>query len=121
MSTTTYVETLILDHLIRDVPFSINGWYIGLFLTDPTKAGITSSEVSAGDYNRQPVTWTTANANSNEILWGPTTSSWGSVSYAALMDASASGNMIAYGAASVSVLAYTVVRIQAGNLQLVMV
>lgn len=74
--------------------------YIGLHVTDPTNAGLASTEISSvttPTYHRQMVTWSTpanrAVTNTNKIQWTalPRTE----IGYLGIWDAATNGNMLA--------------------------
>lgn len=97
-------------------------WYIALFTTNP---GETSggTEVSGGGYARQSATFTVTGdtaTNSAAIEFPEATSSYGTVTHVAIMDASTGGNQIAYAALSASKAIDTgdILRIPAGDLDI---
>lgn len=96
--------------------------YASLHYADPTAAGLTTTEVSGGSYERQSVTFAAADAlgeiaNTNDILFRllPTLSP--GLTHVAIWDAVTSGNMIWYeDIAQESVDSGDNVRFDAGNL-----
>lgn len=98
MPATTYFRDLVLGHALLQQPFSIEDWYVGLWRTNPTAAGLLSGEVEADDYARRTVLWNSSFTNSNEINWGAPISDWGTVTHVAVLNslAAGSGNMLAY-------------------------
>lgn len=98
MATTTYMESLILNHALLQQPFSISDWYVGLWTADPTIAGLLAGEVTAGDYARKPVTWDASFTNVSPIVWAPAVTDWGIVTYLCLLNSQvkSSGNMLLY-------------------------
>ncbi len=98
MATTTYMEGLILAHALLQQPFSISDWYVGLWIADPTVAGLLTNEVAAGEYVRRPVTWDSAFTNASQIIWPAATSDWGEVTYLCLLNSQTKGggNMLIY-------------------------
>ena len=82
-------------------------WYLALFTAAPSDTG-GGTEVGAGvGYARQSITFSAASggatANTNTLTFGPcTTSNWGTVTHAAIFDASSGGNMLWWGALSAS-------------------
>lgn len=73
-------------------------WYIALFTSNPDEDA-SGTEVSGGSYAREAATFTvTGNAatTSAAIEWAAATANWGTITHAAIFDASTSGNMIAY-------------------------
>ncbi len=98
MSATTYFEGLILGHALRQQPFSIKDWFVGLWLADPTAAGLLTDEVAAGDYARKPVSWDAAFTNDAAIVWAPATSDWGDINFVCLLNSQVKGggNMLIF-------------------------
>ena len=98
MAVTDYFEKLLLDHALNQQPFSIEDWYVGLWLTDPTVGGDLTGEVTADDYGRKLVDWTSAFDNDAQIDWAAATSVWGTVNWLALVNSpnKGSGNVLAY-------------------------
>lgn len=98
MPATTYFKGLVLGHALRQQPFSIEDWYVGLWTTDPTASGALSGEISASDYERKPVSWASDFTNTSLIEWPPATTNWGTISYLALMNSpnKGQGNMLGY-------------------------
>ncbi len=84
----------------RSYAFAHTNAYVGLFTADPTSSGDQTNEVGAAEYNRVQPTWDTVDADTETITgtvdFPEATSSWGSVSHVALLDASSGGNMMAY-------------------------
>lgn len=75
-------------------------WYIALYTVAPTDS-TAGTEVTGGSYARQAVTMSVTGdtaSNTAAVEWPEATASWGTVVAAAIMDASTSGNIIAYGA-----------------------
>ena len=94
-------------------------WYIGLFTSDPGETG-SGTEVSGGSYARESVTFSVSNdtaTNTANIEFPTATASWGTVSHAAVYDASTGGNIIAYAALTTSKAIDTgdILRIPAGD------
>lgn len=98
MSATTYFEGLVLGHALRQQPFSISEWYVGLWTDDPTAAGLLTDEVTAGDYTRKLVSWGAGNTNDTPIVWAQATSDWGVISFVCLLNSpvKGTGNMLIF-------------------------
>ncbi len=98
MSATTFFEGLVLGHALRQQPFSIADWFVGLWTADPTVAGLLTDEVAAGDYTRKPVSWDAANTNDAAIVWAPATSDWGDINFVCLLNSQVKGggNMLIF-------------------------
>ena len=98
MSATTYFEGLVLGHALRQQPFSIADWYVGLWTGDPTVAGLLTDEVATGDYTRKPVSWDAAFTNDAAIVWAPATSDWGNINFLCLLNSpvKGGGNMLIF-------------------------
>jgi hypothetical protein len=74
-------------------------WYIGLFTSAPTESGGT--EISGNGYTRKSATFTVTGdtaSNSNAVEFDAATGSWGTITHAAVFDASSGGAQIAYAA-----------------------
>lgn len=109
MSMTNFAENLVLTWLLTNSAATRpTAWYIGLFTATPGETG-GGTEVSTGAYARVAVTFTvsgtapTQGANSATLDYPTASGSWGTITHAAVFDASTSGNMLWYGALSASV------------------
>jgi hypothetical protein len=107
MGMTRYLRKKLGDHSIGKAAFTMpTTVYIGLFKDDPTDAGTLTQEVAAAGYARIAITslfgafdLTTGLAiNSNDVDFGIPAANWGTVTHAAILDASTSGNMLYFGA-----------------------
>ena len=98
MAATDFFEQLVLDHALRQQSFSIQDWYVGFWLGDPTSAGLLTDEVSAADYQRKPVLWAADFTNANLIQWAAPIASWGTLTYVCVLNSplKGSGNMCFY-------------------------
>jgi len=117
-----YLENALINETLRGTAFTaISTPYLALFTTDPTDAG-TGTEVSGGSYARTAITFAAPSngVTSNiAIITFPTcTSSWGTIAYIGIYDASTSGNLLYHAplTASKSVTTGDVFRIDTGNL-----
>lgn len=100
-------EQLMLQHTLGNQAFTAPGTvYVGLWtatLSD-TSTGATAGEVSGGAYARAAVPNSTVNwtysagsiANGTAITFAAATANWGTVTYAALLNASTSGTILYY-------------------------
>jgi hypothetical protein len=99
MSFTNHLETLILQWAFTTGSATRpTAWHVGLFTAAPGEAG-GGTEVSGGSYARQSATFTVSGnlaTNSAAIEWPAATASWGTISHAAVFDASTGGNMLGY-------------------------
>lgn len=107
-----YAANGFLDRMFRNQAFTVSANYVGLWTTTLTDAstGSTGTEVSGGSYARVAVNasgggspaWSAvsggATSNANTISFTTASGSWGTVTYAAVLDASSTGNMLMYGA-----------------------
>lgn len=107
---TNYLENEVLDHILgegaRDFT-SPAALYVGLFtaVTDGEAGSVT--EVSGNSYARTGVNFNAASggsADNNGAVTFPTASggNWGVITHAGIYDASSGGNLLFYGALSVS-------------------
>lgn len=120
MSTTTYLDTLILDKVLFDTDFHLpTSWYAALFGQNPGKAGQLGFEINAAEYARQAVTLSASYTNTNELTFPVATSSWGTVSHIGLVTASSGGYLAVYGAitgGSITVGAQEYVKVAVGGI-----
>lgn len=103
---TNFLENQLIDHVLRNTVYpSPTTVYLALFTAAPGEAG-GGTEVSAGGYARQPVTFDAPtdglSSNSAVITFGPATASWATITDFAIFDAVSGGNMLYYGAFSSS-------------------
>lgn len=114
MSFSDYTEQAIVNWLCRGtaMPTAPTNVYIAAFTASPTDVG-TSGEVVGNGYARIAVAATTAqwsahgtggpSSNVNDILFAAAaTANWGTVTHVARFDALTGGNMLDWGALSVS-------------------
>ena len=99
MDFTNYLADKLIKATVGDETFTApEKPYLALFTEDPTKDGLTSSEVAQASYNRQEVTMTDpvegVSTNANQVDWSTATSNWGNVGWIAIMDAPSSGSML---------------------------
>ena len=101
-----YLEDEILDHVFGGGDYTRPGTvYIALYTAAPSDTG-GGTEVSGGSYARAAVTNNATNfpassggakSNGTEIAFTPATANWGTVVAFAILDASSSGNFLAWG------------------------
>lgn len=105
-----YLENELLDHILRNeayvAPASV---WIALFTADNgLEAGTITGEVSGGAYARVEVGGTSgltfslaaagSSSNEQDITFPTATADWGTITNAAIMDASTAGNVLFHGA-----------------------
>jgi len=100
MSKTNYLETQLLNHVLRNTAYSSpTTVYVGLFTVAPDETG-GGTEVSGGAYARQSVTFTAPSpdsvSNSADVTFPIATGDWGTIVAYALFDAASAGNMLYY-------------------------
>lgn len=104
-SLTNTAEAMVLDWLFTTAtvsPVRPTTWYVALFTTTPGEAA-GGTEVTGGAYVRMAITFTrsgtapTQVANNANIEYPTATANWGTITGAAIFDASVSGNNLAYG------------------------
>jgi hypothetical protein len=98
MPKTQYLATIVLNQVLRALPFaSPAATYIALFTTAPTPTSM-GIEVSGGSYTRQPATFAAPasqqTSNSADVAFPIATAPWGSLVAFAVMDAPTGGNML---------------------------
>ena len=88
----------ILDHLTGRATYSQPTTYLALFEGDPLGAGAETETAGANGYARQPLAAAMSAASGGSItngtaaiLFGPSTTAWGTVDYFAVYDASTGG------------------------------
>lgn len=100
-----YLETALFNHVFRNTAYtSPSTLYLALFTSTATaadlEAGTLTNEVSGGSYARQVVTFGAptngAGSNSGTITFPTASALWGTIRFAAVMDASSSGNLLWY-------------------------
>jgi hypothetical protein len=131
---TNYAAGLILNEYFRyvnagaSVPVTM---YLGLSTTTINATGTGATEPSGGGYARVSISTSTGNwsapsagiiSNANAVTFPEATSSWGTITYVFLADASTSGNILYYEALSSSrtVDANTTVLFPASSIQILM-
>lgn len=109
-SLTDYGELELLDHVFENgayVPAATI--YMALFTGDPTDAGLLVNECSGNGYARTAIVFSAASSRTI-IQNGQVTfpqcvgGGWGTITHWGVMDASTSGNMLAYGALSTPIV-----------------
>ncbi len=95
---TNYLETNLLNHVLRNTAFSSpTTIYVGLFTVTPDETG-GGTEVTGGAYARQSVTFTApapdSCSNNADVTFPTATGDWGTVVAFALFDQSSGGNML---------------------------
>lgn len=122
MSKTNYLETAMLNHVLRAVPYTPPATiYVALYTAAPGEAG-GGTEVSGGSYARQPSAFSVPAPDSvlniADIYFPVATADWGTVVAVALLDAPVAGNMLYYAnlTASRTILTADQFRIPLGQL-----
>ena len=107
-SLSVYADNKLVDHVFKTTSYTPpTNIYVALSTTLPTAAGGNVNEPSGNAYARTVCnTWnassSSATANTGAVVFPTATGSWGTVTYAALFDASTSGNPLMYGALGTS-------------------
>jgi len=101
-----YLENALIDGTLRNIDYtSATDVYVGLHTT-ATNDDDSGTEVSGGSYAREVVTFAapSGGASSNDALvsFTPATASWGTVTHFGIYDASTGGNLLYWGALTVS-------------------
>lgn len=121
MSFTNDLETRVLQWaLTAGSPTRPTAWYLGLFTAAPGETG-GGTELSGSGYARQAVTMTVTGdtaSNSGAIEFPTATGSWGTITHAAIFDASTAGNMLVYATLTASKTIGTgdILRFPAGDI-----
>ena len=104
MPKTNYLDTVLLNHVLRAIPYTPpTGVYVALYTTAPTATSI-GVEVTGGGYTRQGATFTAPASgivsNAADVTYPIASLAWGTVVSFALLDAPTGGNMLYFGAFS---------------------
>jgi hypothetical protein len=117
-----YLENALINATLRNTAYtSPTTVYVALYTSDPTDAD-TGTEVSGTNYARQSVTFGSpsngASTNSAAVEFPQAGSSWGTVAYIGIRDASTAGNLLFHTAldASKTIATGDVFRIATGSL-----
>lgn len=100
MSKSNYLETQLLNHVLRNVSYtSPTTVYLALYTVAPGEAG-GGTEVSGGGYARQSVTFSApspdSSSNTTDVTFPVATGNWGTVVAFGVFDAASGGNMLYY-------------------------
>jgi hypothetical protein len=123
-----YAEKLLLDFLMTTGSATRpTNWYVALYTAAPSDSG-GGTEVSAGAYTRQSVTFDAASSpggttsNSNEVSFTASGGDYGTVTHMGIFDAASSGNLLWHGAltASKTVADGDTLTFAVGNIDLTM-
>ena len=123
---TNFGEDLVLDFLFTATTATRpTAWYVSLYTVAPTES-TGGTEVSGGSYARVSTSFTvsgtapTTASNTAAVEFAECTASWGTVVAAGIMDASTSGNLIAFANLTTSKAIDTgdVLRFNAGALDI---
>ncbi len=117
-----YLENALINGTLRATTYTApTTVYVALYTSDPTDAD-TGTEVSGTNYARQSVTFDSpsngASTNSAAVEFPQAGSSWGTVAYIGIRDASTAGNLLFHTAldASKTIATGDVFRIATGSL-----
>ena len=123
MAFSNYLSNEILDHVFSGNAFTAPAtYYVALYTVAPTASG-GGTEVTGGGYVRQTATFTTTaqqSTNTSAVEFPTATVSYGTVVAAAVLDASTSGNLLAFAnlTASKTIGIGDVLRIPASDLDI---
>jgi hypothetical protein len=117
-----YLENALINGTLRATTYTApTTVYVALYTSDPTDAD-TGTEVSGTNYARQSVTFGSpsngASTNSAAVEFPQAGSSWGTVAYIGIRDASTAGNLLFHSPldASKTIATGDVFRIATGSL-----
>ena len=117
-----YLENALINGTLRATTYTApTTVYVALYTSDPTDAD-TGTEVSGTNYARQSVTFGSpsngASTNSAAVEFPQAGSSWGTVAYIGIRDASTAGNLLFHSPldASKPIATGDVFRIATGSL-----
>ncbi|CAB4124472.1 hypothetical protein UFOVP62_4 [uncultured Caudovirales phage] len=120
MPFSTYTDNKLIDHLLGSNTYTKPASkYLALYVGDPTSGG-TEVSTSGSAYTRLASNFTISSnvaANSSSLEWSPASSTWGTVTHAAIYDASTGGNMLVSAPLSVAkpITTGDIFRIPANN------
>ncbi len=123
MSFSNTTETHVLNYLLTNTSVTRpTAWYVALYTAAPSDSG-GGTELSGSAYARQSVAFTVSGdtaSNTSAIEFPAATGNWGTITHAAVFDASSGGNMLAHSAltASKTIDNGDVFRITAGSLDI---
>lgn len=123
MAFTDYLENKLLAHTFSNTAYtSPSTVYVALYTVAPTDSSV-GTEVTGGGYVRQSASLTTTasdTTNASAIEWPTATADYGTVVAVAVLDASSSGNMLAFAALDTNKTISTgdVFRIPTGDLDI---
>ena len=125
MSFSNFLETEILDHVFGAAAYTAPGtMYLALFTSNPDEdASGTEVSTSGTAYARQTVAFTVSGntaSNTGAVEYPTATATFGTVTHVGVMDASTSGNLMAYAAltSSKTIATGDVFRVPAGDLDI---
>jgi len=98
MSKSNYLETQLLNHVLRNTAYpSPTSVYMALYLVAPTEAG-GGTEMSGDGYVRQAVTFSApapdSCTNTADITFPIATGDWGTIVAFGIFDQAAAGNLL---------------------------
>jgi len=111
-----YLEDKLLDHVLRNTTYSSpSAVYVGLFTegdsagdnNDLLEEGTLTNEISGNGYARVAATFSAASGGSittsGNVTFNPASGGdWGTITHIAILDNSASGNVLFYGTLTTS-------------------
>jgi len=97
MSMSDYLETTLINHVLRGTSFSSpSSRYIALYTSDPMDAN-TGTEVTGGSYARQTCTFAAptngVTSNAAIVSFPVATADWGTVTHFGIVSALTGGNL----------------------------
>jgi hypothetical protein len=121
MAFSNYLANEILDHVFSGNAFTAPAtYYVALYTVAPTASG-GGTEVTGGGYVRQTATFTTTaqqSTNTSAVEFPTALVAYGTVVAAAVLDASTSGNLLAFANLTASKTIGDVLRIPASDLDI---
>jgi len=122
MSKSNYLETQVLNHVLRNTAYSAPATvYMAVYTVAPTETG-GGTEVSGNGYVRQPVTFTApapdSCSNDADVTFPVATGDWGIIVAFGIFDAASAGNLLYYAnlTASRDILTSDQFRVPSGQL-----
>jgi hypothetical protein len=94
--TSVYVNTKILEHVLKNTAFSSTNAWLGLYTGIPT---LPNTELTGNSYSRKQVAFTVSGStavNTSEIRFAQATGEWNNIAYYGISDSASSVNLLFY-------------------------
>ena|SRR5690554_3046584 len=107
MNICTYLANKLLDHTLRNIPYTPPSTvYVALLTADPTASGDTTNEVTDSAYARQALTFDEPvdrlTQTTYDVEFPQASEDWGEITHVLLLDAETGGNPMFHGALNIA-------------------